>query len=113
MAPRISPETEKRIARLFPPDQRKRVRKALSQECGNNLPLLQNHDAVKMERIRFAVLKLSEGRLDKLARAIALAKADWRDLLMAADFGQPDAHVSWLPERRPVRDEGGATRRRS
>lgn len=59
----------------------------LIEECGNNLPFLENQTDVK-ERVRFAAVKLSEGRLDKLRQAVELAKADWRDLLMAADFGE-------------------------
>jgi hypothetical protein len=95
---RLSTETEKRISLLFPPNERQLVRTVLFEECGNNLPLLENLDERKLERFQFAALKLSEGKLDKLNDAIALAKADWRDLLMAAGFGEDiDAHKSWLP----------------
>jgi hypothetical protein len=101
MAPsRLSSETEKRISLLFPPDERDLVRMVLFEECGNNLPGLQGLDEVKLERFRFAALKLSQGRLDKLDQAIALANADWRDLLMAAGFGaDPMAHLAWCPDR--------------
>ncbi len=96
----VSLETERRIALLFPPDQRELVRVILSEECGNNLPFLNDLDEVKLERFQFAALKLSEGDLVKFDEAIALAKRDWRDLLMAAGFGDDvNAHVSWLPER--------------
>jgi hypothetical protein len=45
-------------------------------------------------------LKLSEGNLDKLNRAVALAKTDWRDLLMAAGFGEDiKAHLAWPSEQ--------------
>jgi hypothetical protein len=95
---KFSDETERRIALLFPPDEQELVCVILSEECGNNLPFLEKLDEVKLERFQFAALKLSEGKLDKLDRAIALAKEDWRDLLMAAGFGEDiDAHVSWLP----------------
>ena len=51
-----------------------------------------------MERIRFSVLKLIEGKIDKLISAIELAQIDWRDLLMAAGFGyDTDAHNKWIP----------------
>src|ERR1700681_1156724 len=101
MAPSlVSLETEKRIALLFAPDQRELVRVILSEECGNNLPFLNDLDDVQLERFQFAALKLSEGDLDKFDRAIALAKSDWRDLLMAAGFGEDiSAHASWLPEQ--------------
>ncbi len=97
----ISPETEKRIALLFPPDEHARVRKILSEHCGRNLPLTTNASETTFERIQFAALKLSEGDLNKLDRAVALAKRDWRDLLMAAGFAhQIEAHKAWWPERR-------------
>jgi hypothetical protein len=97
--PPLSPETEKRVVLLFPPDQQEIVRNILLQECGNNLPFLQELDAVAMERFRFAALKLSQGRLVELQQAVDLAKTDWRDLLVAAAFGTPNSHQSWLPEK--------------
>jgi hypothetical protein len=101
MAPSlVSQETEKRIELLFPPDESELVRVILSEECGNNLPFLNHLDQAQLERFQFAALKLSEGDLGKLDRAVALAKSDWRDLLMAAGFAQDvNAHASWLPER--------------
>jgi len=99
-APRLSPETEKRIALLFPPSEQERVRTLMLEECGSNLPFLQDFDEFKLERFRFAALKLSEGQLNKLDRAVAIAKRDWRDLLVAAGFANNiEAHRSWLPER--------------
>jgi hypothetical protein len=97
--PPLSPETETRVALLFPPDQQERVRDVLLEECGNNLPLLQKLDAVAMERFRFAALKLSHGQLVELRKAVDLAKTDWRDLLVAASFTTLDSHRSWLPEK--------------
>jgi len=50
-----------------------------------------------MERIRFAAIKLSKGNMLKLLKAIDEARMDWRDLLMAADFGfDVDAHENWV-----------------
>jgi hypothetical protein len=52
-----------------------------------------------IERIRFAVLKLSAGDLKALQRAIDLAKIDWRDVLVAAGFcSDVTAHKSWWPD---------------
>ncbi|MGA7795939.1 MAG: hypothetical protein WCA19_23145 [Candidatus Acidiferrales bacterium] len=95
----MSPETEKRVVLLFPPDQQERVRAILLEECGNNLPFLQNLDGVAMERFRFAALKLSHGDLAALRKAVDLAKTDWRDLLNAANFQALNSHESWLPEK--------------
>ena len=58
------------------------------------MPILQNAGT---ERVQAAVLKLSGGSIDKLVKATDLAKADWRDVLMAAGFGEdPKAHEEWL-----------------
>jgi len=52
-----------------------------------------------MERIRFAALKLSNGNVLKLLKAIDMARRDWRDLLMAADFGNDlNAHEKWAKD---------------
>jgi hypothetical protein len=51
-----------------------------------------------LERIRFSVLELSGGNIDKLKRAITLAQKDWRDILVAAGFANdPLAHKTWNP----------------
>jgi hypothetical protein len=101
-----SAETEKRISLLSPPDQQQLVRNLLFEQCRNNLPFLENVDE-RIECFQFAALKLSEGKLSELDRAIALAKADWRDLLMAAGFGEVDivrcAGNDGLPMFRPPR----------
>lgn len=52
-----------------------------------------------LDRIRFAALKTSRGDLRKLVDALALSKIDYRDLLMAADFGfDTEAHERWYEE---------------
>jgi hypothetical protein len=75
----VSANTAKLIERLFPPEQHAEVRDILA------------HD-----RIRFAVLKLSEGNLEKLRDIVDQAKIDWRDVLMSAGFGNSlTAHLDW------------------
>jgi hypothetical protein len=76
MSIRLSLETERKIAVLFPPGSRCAVSELLMHQCGNNLPFCQNQDEFQLERIRFAALKLSLGNLDKLKGAIDLAKQD-------------------------------------
>ena len=94
----LSPETRRRLDLLFAPDDRPAVEELLVNECGNNLPLLDKLDMFELERFRFAALKLSEGKLDQLRRAIQVAKEDWRDLLVAAGFGHDvTAHQRWMP----------------
>ena len=67
-------------------------------ECGNNLPFLERLNEYELERFRYAALKLSNGRLEQLRCATDIANLDWRDLLMAARFGENvDSHREWLP----------------
>jgi len=94
----LSSGTMERIVLLFRPDQQRDACGILSTECGNNLPFLEKLDATGLERVRFAALKLSQGDLKKLKHEVTLAKRDWRDLLVAADFADDlEAHKSWLP----------------
>lgn len=70
----------------------------LLTRCGDNLPLVKESYVDLAERIRFSVLKLSKGNLADLETNIAAAHQDWRDVLMAAGFGESEtAHRDWLP----------------
>ncbi len=54
---------------------------------------------IKLERVRFAPLKISQGSLVTLQKAVDLAKRDWRDELMWAGFGETlTAHAEWAAE---------------
>jgi hypothetical protein len=94
--------TQARLAILFPSGPaREEAAWLLVEECGNDLPFLEKLDPAGLERCRFAALKLSGGSLVRLREAVDLAKTDWRDLLMAAGFGDDvHAHQSWTPERK-------------
>jgi hypothetical protein len=94
----LSSETQRRVDLLFGPTTREEAAELLVTDCGNNLPSLEKLDEHGLERYRFAALKLSNGNLVRLRDAVELAKIDWRDLLMAAGFGEDArAHESWLP----------------
>jgi hypothetical protein len=82
---------------LFAPSDRPEAEAMLVNQCGNGLPLLEKFDMIQLERVRFAALKLSDGKLELLRQAVDLAKTDWRDLLMSAGFGNVDEHTHWLP----------------
>ena len=96
----LSEKTERLIARLFVDEAtRNTVRDRLEAECGNGIPFCETSGPEDLERIRFAVLKLSNGDINELDRAIDLANIDWRDLFMAAGFGRDlDAHNAWYME---------------
>jgi hypothetical protein len=92
----LTDRTLRLIERLFPADQRDAARELLEQHCGTNLPFCETLDAAGLERIRFAVLKLSGGDLERLHNTIEQANADWRDVLVGADFGYAlSAHDEW------------------
>jgi hypothetical protein len=83
------------IAILFRPHDIDLVSALLIDACGTNLTEYPE----LLERIRFAVLKLSQGDLNALERAIDLAKRDWRDALLGAGFGEDiKVHESWWPD---------------
>jgi|GEM_PF-132810 len=88
----VTPKTLEIIRILFDPIDVDTAVTLLVENCGNNLPFCDECDSDQLERIRFAALKISDGSMDRLDEAIDLANTDWRDLLMAADFGD-DIHV--------------------
>ncbi len=67
----------------------------LENDCADNLPLVLGTAPELVERIRLAALKHSDGSMSTLRAAIALARTDWRDLLVTAGFSD-DEHA---PER--------------
>ena len=90
--------TLKRLEMLFSPADRELVSALLIEDCGAGLPFLEKADPIGLERVRFAVLKLSGGNFDAFQRALDLAKVDWRDVLVAAGFGSDlQAHKAWWP----------------
>jgi hypothetical protein len=81
----LTEQTRRHIRAMFAPADVDAVERALAQ-C--------EHD----ERIRFAAIRFSGGRLPRLREAIDLAALDWRDLLVAAGFAEDTtAHTSWQP----------------
>jgi hypothetical protein len=95
----LSPETQRRLDMLFAEPDRQTVTHLLVTQCGDNLPLWHDKDPSGLERIRFAALKLSNGSLAELSRAVQIAQTDWRDVLVAAGFGHdPRAHLAWFPD---------------
>ena len=94
----LSHGTAQRVAALFTGVARVTAAELLVEQCGDNLPLWVKTDPQGLERIRFAVLKLSGGDLAKLTRAVRMAQRDWRDVLVAAGFANSIvAHESWFP----------------
>jgi hypothetical protein len=94
----LTDQTRRLIGVLFAADERERAQERLAEGCGDNLPLWLDKTPEGLERIRFAVLKLSAGELDRLDVYIREAQTDWRDVLVAADFAdEVQAHTRWNP----------------
>lgn len=90
----LTETTERLVEKLFAPAEQGAVRQLLLTQCGNNLPFLEAATAEQLERFRFAALKISDGKLPALQRAVQVAREDWRDLLVAAGFGH-DVTIHW------------------
>ena len=99
----LSHKVDELVDRLFSSSDCKEVRQLLETECAENISFCENSDKFDMERIRISVLKLSDGKMDKLIEAIVLAQTDWRDLFMAAGFGEDIyAHEKWFLENKKI-----------
>ncbi len=69
--------------------------KHLGNECGEDIP---RREMAGIDRLQLAAIRLSRGSLEGLSKATSLAQQDFRDLLMAAGFGEDvEAHKSWWP----------------
>ena len=95
----LTNNTIERIDLLFQgAEDRQFVTKILIEQCGANLPFYEDATPEFCERIRYAVLKLSNGSLAEFQRAVKIANEDWRDSLVAAGFGSSvTIHESWWP----------------
>jgi hypothetical protein len=86
--------TERKLVRVFAPEDQDEVRRLLETECGENTPGWKSANLV---RLRQSALKASGGDVHKLRQLVDLAKQDFRDALMWVDFGEPDSHTKWEP----------------
>lgn len=94
----LSQNTLSKLKLVFNGADLKEASDLLMSDCGNNLPFCDNDTPEDMERIRFAVLKLSNGTIEDLIKAIILAQTDWRDVLVEAGFADNiNAHQLWNP----------------
>jgi hypothetical protein len=99
MTPSLSPRAQQLFAGNFALQDRAEGSLAFEQKCGNNLPFCNEHDEYHMERLRFAALKLSQGNIQNLRRAVEIACMGWRYLLMAVGLGHDvRAHEAWAKD---------------
>ena len=72
----LSEKTEKRLQALFQAEDLKLATDLLVSDCADNLPFRRGDTPTDLERIRYAVMKLSNGDLSKLNDAIQLSQID-------------------------------------
>ena len=95
----LRPTVTNAIAALFEAKDRESITEVLIEECNAERLRTTNADAV--ERIQLAVIKLSEGNVEKFLSAVHTAQVDWRDTLVWAGFGNDlKAHLKWAEKFR-------------
>jgi hypothetical protein len=87
----LSARTRDSIEILFHPEDRELACAVLFGDWGSGTR--------EIERCQIAALKLSDGNLAKLEEAVKLGRIDYRDLIMAAGFGDDiTARLHWQPK---------------
>ena len=98
-----------KIAMVFDTNSQPEACDLIQKHCGFSLPCMQTIDPDDYDRIRFAVIKLSEGDLGVLREQIGEAHIDWRDVLNAAGFaGDVEAHLRWNPVLNQLAEQDSA-----
>ena len=93
----LAPRVAALIAAHCPPERAQAVRDLLLTGCSTTLPGVRPGWLDLIERIQAGVLRRSGWDPAILAAQVRLARTDWRDLLMAAGFGEDlTAHARWL-----------------
>ncbi len=78
-----------KVCQRFDNEDQGEVIRLLEKECGRGLPFHERATPQDLERVRLAVLKLSDGNLSELRKQVNIARTDWRDVLCFAE--QPEA----------------------
>lgn len=92
----LSDKTQQLVDIFFPDEIKEEAIHRVQYACAQNLPFREIDTPEGLERIRFAVLKISNGDIDDLTNAINLANTDWRDALVCAGFANDvGEHNKW------------------
>jgi hypothetical protein len=92
----LTHKTEKLITHYFPSD-RKWAKDQLQSYCAYMAERISDKTSLEpYERFCYAILKLGKTSKSKFLQAIVLGKCDYRDLLVAARFGDSiTSHHDW------------------
>jgi hypothetical protein len=92
----LSAATEERLNVLFPGPERGRAKEMLLRLPG--LPKVSKNPD-ELDRIRFALLRLSNGSINELEEWIYELGSDYRTVLLESGFCHDvHAHESWFPK---------------
>lgn len=97
----LTPLAQALIAARCPPAKQAAISALLAERCSWGLPGIGTTPdwQVLIERIQLAAIRGSDWDLETIARAVALANCDWRDLLVGAGFANDlSAHIRWQAE---------------
>ena len=95
----LSQAARERIVALFGEGDVAQAERLLGH-CTDNPLLLADVERQGADRLILAMIRLSDGSLERLQEAIALFRRDWRDLLVASGFADDiHAHEKWQPRR--------------
>ena len=86
MVPELSPRVRKLIEEIFPHAEQQRIRELIREFHWPLEPLVD-------ERIHLDILEVCGGKMEKVRELIDLAKTDWRDLIMTAEYELRDGKI--------------------
>ena len=80
----LSASLHEQLDRLFTGPDRRLAEAILTSHCGVGLVYPSDHAGDDLERLRVAVLRLSEGKILRLQAAVFRAEGDWKVVVHAA-----------------------------
>jgi hypothetical protein len=86
MVPELSQRVTALIGEIFPPADAPRIRELVREFHWTLGPAFD-------DRIHLDILEICGGRIEKVRELVALAKVDWRDLIMVAEYDAVDGKI--------------------
>jgi hypothetical protein len=93
--PELSQRVTALIGEIFPPADAPRIRELVREFHWSLGPAFD-------DRVHLDILEICGGKAEKVRELVELAKVDWRDLIMAAEYEVRDGNI--------VQNERGKTR---
>lgn len=92
---KFSDRTEHWLTVLFPVEAERDQARVMLLSAWSGSLLSREHP----DRLNGAALKLSDGKLEKLRKAIEIGRRDYRDLLVWSGFAVNVHYEDWMPEK--------------